>query len=139
MRSVLSSSLLAAIGALSSIAAALSVDSTVLILGRDEIDVKSTSPALDAYGIPWVKHLVPKSGGTLPALTSSDSEGRYGSIVLVGSLAYDDNGVFKTALTDAQWKQLNDYQIKFKVRMVRINEYPGPNFGKSASASAAER
>lgn len=46
------------------------------------------------------------------------------------ALAYDDAGIWGSALTVAQWDTIHTYQKQFNVRMVRINEYPGPDFGE---------
>lgn len=105
------------------------VGSTVLILGRDDFDVASVSPGLDAYGIPWQKALIPQAGGSLPTLNSTTTSANYGSIILIGSISYDYNGTYRSALTDSQWNQIYGFQSSFGVRMVRINEYPGINFG----------
>lgn len=110
--------------------AAITVDSTVLIVAGNSADVAATSPGLDGYGIPWTSVLIPQAGGPLPTLNSSLTQGNFGSLIVIGSVSYDYNGTYKSALTDAQWNSLYAYQAAFKVRMVRINEYPGPNFGK---------
>lgn len=114
-------------------AAGVNVNSTVLILARDSFDVASVSPGLDGYGIPWQQVLIPQAGAPLPTLNSSMTQANYGSIILIGSISYDYNGTYNSALTTAQWDQLYAYQTTFKVRMVRINEYPGPNFGTTVA------
>lgn len=111
-------------------AAANTVSGKVLIIGRDDFDVNSTTPGLDAYGIPWQKALIPQAGTILPSLNSTATSGNFGSIILIGSVSYNYNGVFKSALTDQQWNDIFAYQANFNVRMVRFNEYPGPNFGE---------
>lgn len=123
----------AAIGIVGAAAAQTTVNSTVLILARDSFDVASISPALDAYAIPWQPYLIPQAGAPLPTLNSSLTHANYGSIILIGSISYDYNGTYNSALTTAQWNQLYAYQTTFKVRMVRINEYPGPNFGTTVA------
>ncbi|CEJ92823.1 hypothetical protein VHEMI08453 [[Torrubiella] hemipterigena] len=110
-------------------AAANSASSTVLLIARDAYDVTGISPGLDAYGIPWTSALIPQTGTDLPVLNSTATHANYGSIILVGSISYDYNGTYKSALTDAQWDQIFAYQANFNIRMVRINEYPGPKFG----------
>lgn len=111
----------------------IQVNSTVLILARDSFDVASVSPGLDAYAIPWQQYLIPQAGAPLPTLNSSLTQANYGSIILIGSISYDYNGTYNSALTTAQWNQLYAYQTNFKIRMVRINEYPGPNFGTTVA------
>ncbi|PHH60941.1 hypothetical protein CDD81_998 [Ophiocordyceps australis] len=116
---------------LSQSAAGLGVDSTILIVGRNDGDVNKASQGLDGYGIPWEKFLVPQGGAPLPTLNSSMTQGRYGGIITIGGLSYGNNGVFASALTPQQWEQLYAYQTAFKVRMVRLEEYPGSEFGSA--------
>lgn len=106
------------------------VDGTILILARDAYAASTASSGLDGYGIPFEAVLVPQSGITLPTLTASTSEGNYGGIIIVGAVSYDYSGVWKSAITDDQWADIYAYQLAFHVRMVRLDEYPGPNFGE---------
>lgn len=122
----------AVIGTLTGLsAAANAVDSTVLVVARNDGDAAKAGMGLDGYGIPWEKALIPQGGTALPALNSSGTEGRYGGIVVIGSVSYDmGGGRFASALTDQQWNDLYAYQTAFKVRMVRLDEFPGPAFGE---------
>jgi hypothetical protein len=112
--------------------AALSTKATVLIIAKDDATARSAHLGLQAYGVPYRVLIVPKEGITLPALTSSADAGNFGGLVLVGDVSYD-YGVppnpFKSALTDAQWQSLYEYQKKFHVRMVRMDVYPETQFG----------
>lgn len=118
-------------GALAGFAAATTtVASTVLIIAANDDDVLKASTGLDGYGIPWAKALVPQNGGPLPPLNSSITQGNYGGIVVLDSVSYDYNGTYQSAVTLQQWTQLYAYQSAFKVRMVRLEEYPGPDFGE---------
>lgn len=121
---------LSTLSILTGVVHALTVDSKVLIIGRDDIDVKSTSTGLEAYGIPYEAVMIPRGGGALPALAASADHGNFGSIVLVGSVSFKYDNGYASALTPEQWTQLYQYQSTYKVRMVRLNEFPGPNFGK---------
>ncbi|KAG8423016.1 hypothetical protein J3459_009814 [Metarhizium acridum] len=114
------------------VAAATTVTSTALIIAANDNDVAKASLGLDAYGIPWAKALIPQSGGLLPALNSTVTDGNYGSIVVLDSVAYDYNGTYRSALTTDQWNQLYAYQSAFQVRMVRLEEFPGPDFGTTS-------
>lgn len=105
------------------------VTSTVLIIAKDDSEVDTASPVLDGYGIPWQKLLVPKDGTALPPLNTTATDGLFGSIIMAGGIVYEYNGAYRSALTDAQWQQLYNYQTSFSVRMVRFNEYPGSAFG----------
>lgn len=110
-------------------AAAKTVDSTILILARDEYGATSVSSGLDGYGIPWEKLLVPQEGVDLPTLNSTDAEGSYGGIVIVGDISYEYNGTWASAISNKQWSEIHAYQSGFKVRMVRLDEYPGEEYG----------
>lgn len=122
---------LAAVGLLAGLTnAATTVDSTVLVIARDEYDASKATSGLSGYGIPWQKALIPKDGTSLPELNSSLTQGYFGGFIVLGSLAYDYDGIFRSALTQQQWDQLFAYQSAFHVRMVRLEEYPGPGFGK---------
>lgn len=118
-----------AAAALVGVSAATSVTGTVLIIARSDADVAGISPGLDGYGIPWEKALIPKAGAALPTLNSSSADGNYVGIITSGGLSYDYSGNFKSALTAAQWNQLYGYQSAFHVRLVRLDEFPGSEFG----------
>lgn len=111
-------------------AAANTVDSTILILARTDYDATSVSFGLEGYGIPWEKVLIPKEGIDLPTLNSSEIEANYGGIVVVGDIAYEYEGSWQTAITDKQWAEINAYQTTFNVRLVRLDEYPGEDYGE---------
>ncbi|KAI8716531.1 hypothetical protein NCS52_00947200 [Fusarium sp. LHS14.1] len=111
------------------------VDSTILIFAKDEYAASSAGWGFDGYGIPFEKVLVPQTGFELPILNSSSSKGNYGGIVVVDSVSYEYSDGWRSAISTEQWEKIYEYQINFKVRLVRINEYPGPNFGTSASGA----
>ncbi|RSL61026.1 hypothetical protein CEP54_006446 [Fusarium duplospermum] len=111
------------------------VDSTILIFAKDEYAASSAGWGFEGYGIPFEKVLVPQTGFELPTLNSSSSKGNYGGIVVVDSVSYEYSDGWRSAISTEQWEKIYEYQINFKVRLVRINEYPGPNFGTSASGA----
>jgi len=112
------------------------VDSKILIFARDEYAASTASSGLDGYGIPFETVIVPKEGITLPALSSNSSTtttGRYGGIIVMGAVSYEyDGGAWRSALTQEQWDKIHEYQTNFHVRLVRIDEYPGPAFGAAS-------
>ncbi|POR39131.1 Uncharacterized protein TPAR_00683 [Tolypocladium paradoxum] len=118
-------------------AAAITVDSTVLVIARNDGEAQQATLGLDGYGIPYEKLLVPPAGAALPTLNSSLTQGRYGGIVIISDVSYDINGSWGSAITAAQLSQIHAYQADFKVRMVRINEYPGPNYGTTTAIAGA--
>ncbi|CEJ90078.1 hypothetical protein VHEMI05886 [[Torrubiella] hemipterigena] len=127
--------LLTATALLAGVSAAVTttLGSKVLILARSDADVASTSPGLDGYGIPWEAVLVPKAGVSLPQLNSTVTDGNYAAIITVSGLIYDYGtdkaSNYHSALTPDQWNQLYAYQDAFRVRMVRVDEFPSADFG----------
>lgn len=117
--------------------AALSTKANILIVARDDASARSAHSGLQSYGIPYRVLIVPKTGVQLPVLNSSATSGNFGGIVIVSDVSYDYGtppNPFRSALTDAQWKQLYSYQNTFHVRMVRLDVYPEIQFGKSSYA-----
>ena len=121
--------LLIAWSLLVSLTSAATVSSTILVFSRDAASGSSATSGLSDYGIPFQLVLVPQSGITLPALSSSATNGNYGGIIVMSELAYEYSTGWGSAFTTAQWQQLYDYQTEFGVRMVRLDVYPTPNFG----------
>ncbi|KAH6685826.1 hypothetical protein F5X68DRAFT_269203 [Plectosphaerella plurivora] len=105
-----------------------SIDNKILILARDADGVKAAGLGLSAYGIPYEGLIIPKEGTALPVLNSSATVGKYSGIIVMDALAYD-------AVTTDQWTALAVYQVAFKIRMVRINEFPSPAFGTTLSGA----
>ncbi|KAH7121446.1 hypothetical protein EDB81DRAFT_229376 [Dactylonectria macrodidyma] len=107
-----------------------SVDSTILIIARDETTAAIGSSGLLGYGIPYTYLIVPQDGTTLPKLNSTVNTGNFGGIIVLDSVSYDYGATgWRSALTDAQWAEIHAYQTAFSVRMVRINDYPGISSG----------
>ncbi|KAF1812157.1 hypothetical protein P152DRAFT_397320 [Eremomyces bilateralis CBS 781.70] len=117
--------------------AAISNKGTILVLARDQGSANSATLGLQGYGIPYQVVLVPQTGVALPQLNSSASAGNYGGILVVSEVSYQYSTGFTSALTTAQWQQLYDYQTNYGVRMVRIDAYPGPDFGTTTALPGA--
>lgn len=113
------------------------VDNHILILAKDEYSAESGFHGLEGYGIPYDRVLVPQGGVQLPALNDTGNHGRYSGIIVMDALSYEYPEGWHSAITDEQWKQIHDYQVHFSVRMVRINEFPGPNFGAAVDERGA--
>ncbi|KAI9900083.1 hypothetical protein N3K66_004345 [Trichothecium roseum] len=131
-----SNRLLVAAGAVLGLATqsyAVTVNSKILILARDDYSASTASSGLNGYGIPFQSVIVPKEGITLPQLKGSSDQGNYGGIIIMGAVSYDYDGTWGSALTTAQWDALYAYQTDFKVRMVRADEFPGPAFGSKTA------
>lgn len=111
------------------------IDNKILILARDADGVKAAGLGLSAYGIPYEGLVIPKEGTALPALNSSATVGKYSGIIVMDALAYEYPEGWHSAVTTDQWTALAVYQVAFRVRMVRINEFPSPAFGATLSGA----
>ncbi|KAH6665167.1 hypothetical protein B0J14DRAFT_236103 [Halenospora varia] len=117
-------------------AAATSTKSTFLVIARDKASAYSAYSGLNDYGIPYELLIVPKTGISLPALTSPTMVGNYGGIVVLSEVSYEmSSGNWASALTDAQWNALYDYQINFGARMVRLDTLPSAATGTKVAGS----
>lgn len=114
-----------------SVAAALSVQNTILVLARDSASATVATLGLQGYGIPYQTVIVPQSGVALPSLNSSLTSGNYGGILVLSEVAYQYSTGFLSALTTSQWNTMFAYQQAFGVRMVRLDVYPTTDMGKS--------
>ena len=112
----------------------LTVDSTVLVFARDSGAAGVATGPLNGYGIPHQAVVVPQTGVTLPALTSSATQGNFGLVVIISAVSYDygPDGGWRSALTAAQQTELRDYVKNFGVRLVQLDVYPGPDYGATA-------
>ena len=105
------------------------IDNKVLILARDADGANSASAGLTAYGIPFEQVIIPQEGAALPTLNTSASEGKYSGIIIMDAVSYEYADGWRSAITTDQFNTIWAYQAGFKVRMVRINEFPGPLYG----------
>jgi len=115
---------------------AITTANNILVIARDAYAASTATSGLQGYGIPFTVQLVPSGGATLPALNSSATAGNFGGIVIVSEVAYSYPTGFLSALTAAQFTTLYNYQTAFGVRMVRLDVYPGPDFGMNARLRA---
>lgn len=111
-----------------------SVTSTVLVIARDTASAYSAYSGLNDHAIPYFVQIVPPSGASLPSLNTSTTTGNYGLIVIVSEVSYLNNntGSYQSALTDAQWASLYNYQVSFGVRMVRLDVAPSVATGTTS-------
>ncbi|KAH6612971.1 hypothetical protein C7974DRAFT_322017 [Boeremia exigua] len=116
---------------------ALSMSNTILVLARDTASSISATSGFKGYGIPYELVIVPQAGISLPVLNGSSSQGSYGGFVVLGEVSYDYGGSWRSALSPEQWQQLYDYQNTFGARMVRLDVYPGPDFGAATAIDGA--
>jgi hypothetical protein len=109
--------------------AAVTVNSTLLILSREPNATLSGTAVLQGYGIPYqvVDLSLPAAG--FPQLNSTADAGNFGGIVAVSSRVSSSGDDWNKALSAQQWKELYRYQEAFGVRLVRLNTWPSEEFG----------
>jgi len=129
----LGSALVASLSLASLVSAANTVNSTILVFARDTASGYSGTSGLAGYGIPYQLVVVPQAGITLPVLNSTATAGNFGGIIILSDVAYSYDSGWASAITAAQWAQLFAYQTSFGVRMVRLDVYPGSNFGTTTA------
>ncbi|KAJ3047167.1 hypothetical protein HK097_000168 [Rhizophlyctis rosea] len=102
----------------------------VLFLVNAEVDQEgrqAVENGLNGYGIPYTVLPIAKAGytGTLP-LTDASGNPLYSSIIVQPAQLQYDYGTegWKSALTQAQWDQINAYEVTHKVRRVLIDDSP---------------
>ncbi|KAL2289730.1 hypothetical protein FJTKL_01057 [Diaporthe vaccinii] len=92
---------------------------------------------LEGLGISYEVLTFAQAGTPLPTL-EQDGYGNYAGIVTLKELSYEYNEPGRTgwlsALTDAQWTALYDYQVKYGVRMARLDVFPTTQFGANVRA-----
>lgn len=113
--------------------AAVTVDSTLLILAREKNATLPGTFVLQGYGIPYqvVDLSLPAAG--FPQLNSTPDTGNFGGIVAVSARGYQNGDDWKTALSDTQWQDIYRYQEAFGVRLVRLNAWPNAEYGVQSS------
>jgi hypothetical protein len=109
--------------------AAVTLNSTVLVIARDANASYSGTSVLQGYGIPYQVVDISLKGGGFPQLNATPDTGNFGGIVTVSSRAYQGGDDWRGVMSDKQWQELYRYQENFGVRMVRLNSWPSSEFG----------
>ena len=116
--------------------AAVTINSTILVLARDANASYSGTSVLEGYGIPFQAVDLSLPGGGFPQLNSTADAGNFGGIVAVSGRAYSGGDDWNTVLNDKQWQELYRYQESFGVRLVRLNAWPSADFGVQSTGGA---
>jgi hypothetical protein len=116
--------------------AAVTVNSTLLVLVRDNNATLPGTLVLQGYGIPYQVVDLSVPGAGFPQINSTPDAGKFGGIVAVSARDYKNGDDWKTAISDTQWQQLYKYQEAFGVRLVRLNAWPSSDFGVQSSGGA---
>lgn len=113
--------------------AAITINSTLLILSRESNATSAATSILQGYGIPYQVVDLSLRGSGYPQLNSTPDAGNFGGIVAVSARDYDGGDDWKSVLSDKQWQELYKYQEAFGVRLVRLNAWPSADFGVQSS------
>ncbi|MPZ14502.1 MAG: DUF11 domain-containing protein [Chloroflexi bacterium] len=115
------------------------IDLRILVITADPTDSATTLPAirqtLDYAGAPYtVFTATPKpsdpSTDRLAAVLADGCHAFYQGIILGnGEVAYNGPGGWTSALTEAEWQTLWDYEATFGVRQASWYTYPTPAYG----------
>jgi len=106
------------------------VQDTILVFAKSQDEADQVTSGLKGYGIPFQNVIVPSTGITLPTLKASSTSGNYGGFITVSELSYDlGGGNWGSAITNAQWTEIYNYQTDFGVRLVRTEAWPQSDFG----------
>jgi hypothetical protein len=114
------------------VTAAVTVNSTLLVLARDYNATVGGTVVLQGYGIPYQVVDLSSAAG-LPQLNSTPDKGNFGGIVTVSAREYKNGDDWKTALSDKQWQDMYRYQEAFGIRLVRLNAWPSTDYGVQSS------
>lgn len=112
------------------LAGAVSVSGTILVLAQDEATSTAGTSGLRGYGIPYEVLIVPEDGADLPELTSGEEEGKYGGFVVLNEVGYNYDDGWRSAITEEQWEEIYEYQTSFGVRLVHLNVFPSSEYGR---------
>ena len=115
-----------------------STDLRLLVIAADGED--ATLPAirqvLDYLGTPYTVYVAGRTpGGLTPDKLASGCHAFYQGIILTtGNVAYSSGAqvgsdTASSALTDAEWQTLRDYEARFGVRRVAWYAYTTPEYG----------
>lgn len=115
----------------------LSVSKTALVIAVSTNAANEAVSILNEFNQPTQVLVVAQTGTTLPALetvSGSTSVGNFGLIVIIGLASYDYGATgWASAITSDQFTALYAYQLKYNVRMIHLDGYPG-NFEGTALA-----
>ncbi len=111
----------------------VSMEARILVLSADgaEAGLPAIRQTLEYLGTPYTVWIGRDRPGQLtPDHLSSGTHAHYQGVILAtGTLGYDDNGNWVSALTAAEWQNLWNFEAAFGVRQVSWYTYPTPDFG----------
>ncbi|GGP78476.1 Agd3-related carbohydrate-binding protein [Saccharothrix coeruleofusca] len=99
----------------------------VVATGPDDFGLATWKAVLDGIGSPYDVLLAGTEPLVPQRLVHPDGTGRYNAVLLTNNalLRQQADGAYASALDDAQWAVLWDYEREYRVRQVSLNTYPG--------------
>jgi len=88
------------------------------------LDVEAVKITFDSYGIPYdIVKITSKNNLENLNLYNDNNEPKYNLIIINGgNLLLEDNGKSISALSEEQWKELNNYESKHNIRRVILSD-----------------
>jgi len=91
----------------------------------DNPNLKAISYFAKELGVPFDTLIATQENLTQNKLIKANGDGKYQGIILTEvGLAYNNNGVYESAFSTAEWNLLWQYEREFNVRQVAINGFP---------------
>lgn len=88
---------------------------------EDDSDLNAAKTMLDEIGVPYDVLIAKSQDLTTSRLAKSNGDGNYYGIILAeGGLQYENNGTFPSALSNAEWGILHQYERDYKVRQLTM-------------------
>ncbi len=110
----------------------------LLLLSGDgtEGSLRALKSGLDYIGVPYDS--IVASQAPLPKLAEGGKGLYQGVILATGSLAYQADGVWKSALSTEAWAQLDAYCRDYQVRTVSYYTFPEARYGMQLVSASSE-
>ncbi len=118
------------------------IDLKVLVLSATgdpnlEPELPVIQQVLDYQGTPYTVYVASKTPGGLtmdklcaPCPPVATQHAFYNAVILTnGTLVYNNNGTWASALSQAEWQNLWTFEAGFGIRQVSWYTYPTPDFG----------
>ncbi|HHO55524.1 MAG TPA: hypothetical protein ENK21_03980 [Trueperaceae bacterium] len=87
----------------------------------DDSDLNAAKSMLDEIGIPYDVLIAKDQNLTTTKLAKTNGDGNYYGIILAeGGLQYESNGTYPSALSNAEWSLLHQYERDYKVRQLTM-------------------
>ena len=107
----------------------LSLSGTALVIAVSTDAADEAVSILNEFNQTTQVLVVAQNGTSLPALetvSGSTSVGNFGLVIVIGLASYDYGATgWASAITSDQWTALYAYQLKYNVRMIHLDGYPG--------------